>query len=209
MKIKSFLAACIAALTLSACTSAPETTEPVENVDPSAIVAENIMTRRSIRKYQETTLSRDTLQKIVELGVQAPSGMNRQSWELRVIDNPELIAEINTLYQKSLNKDDAQIFYGAPAVVVIANDPAYEYSLVDCGLLGGNIVHAAWSMGVGSCIMAIPARFMNTTEEAKPWIEKLGFSEGYEIQYCISLGYPAETPEARPRDLNKIKFVEK
>ena len=47
---------------------------------------ETIMARRSIRKYKSTPVSRDTLNMILECGINAPNGQNRQSWEVRVVD---------------------------------------------------------------------------------------------------------------------------
>lgn len=44
--------------------------------------------------------------------------------------------------------------------------------------------------------------------EAAEYLQKLGFSEGYELLYCIGFGYPDETPAAKPRDAAKVKFVE-
>ena len=43
-------------------------------------VIENIMARRSIRKYKAEPVDRETMAKILECGINAPSGMNRQSW---------------------------------------------------------------------------------------------------------------------------------
>ena len=50
-------------------------------------------------------------------------------------------------------------------------------------------------------------RFLKANEEAKPYLDRLGFSEGYELLYILAIGYPDEQPAAKPRDLNKIKYV--
>ena len=71
-----------------------------------------------------------------------------------------------------------------------------------------NICLGAQSLGLGTCIMASPAIFMNANFAAKPYLDKLGFSEGYRLQVVIAVGYPDEAPEAKPRDLSKIKFVD-
>ena len=55
---------------------------------------ENIMARRSIRKYKAVPVSRDTLDIIMECGINAPNGQNRQSWEVRIVDNPAIMEEI-------------------------------------------------------------------------------------------------------------------
>ena len=51
-------------------------------------------------------------------------------------------------------------------------------------------------------------RFIKTHPEAQPYLNKLGFGKGYELLYCIGFGYPDESPEAKPRDSSKVKFVE-
>ena len=90
-------------------------------------------------------------------------------------------------------------------MVFIANDPAYEFSVIDCGLLSENIMLSGWSLGVGSVCLGSPVRFLRKAPEA---MDRLGFSEGFTPAICIGMGYPAEAPEAKPRDLNKVGFVD-
>ena len=172
-------------------------------------VIENIMSRRSIRAYRPCTVARDTMQTILECGINAPSGMNRQSWEVRVVDNPETMAEIVQLMAAgNPDVDPGAIkgcFRGAPVMVFIANDPAYDFSVIDCGLLSENIMLSGWSLGVGSVCLGSPVRFLRNAPEA---LAKLGFSEGYTPVICIGMGYPAESPEAKPRDFGKVRFVD-
>lgn len=172
-------------------------------------VIENIMSRRSIRAYKPCTVARDTMQTILECGINAPSGMNRQSWEVRVVDNPETMAEIVQLMAAgNPDVDPGAIkgcFRGAPVMVFIANDPAYDFSVIDSGLLSENIMLSGWSLGVGSVCLGSPVRFLRNAPEA---LAKLGFSEGYTPVICIGMGYPAESPEAKPRDFGKVRFVD-
>lgn len=183
--------------------------QKAEEKDGCNQVIENIMSRRSIRAYKPCTVARDTMQTILECGINAPSGMNRQSWEVRVVDNPEIMAEIVKLMAAgNPNVDPGAVkgcFRGAPVMVFIANDPAYDFSAIDCGLLSENIMLSGWSLGVGSVCLGSPVRFLRNSPEA---LAKLGFSEGYTPIICIGMGYPAESPEAKPRDLGKVKFVE-
>ena len=99
-------------------------------------------------------------------------------------------------------------FVDAPCVLCIAYDTTYDMSQVDCGLLGENIILSAWSKGIGSCCLGSSARWIKDSPSAKPYLDKMGFSEGYELLYCIALGYPDETPEAKPRTMDKIKYME-
>ena len=99
-------------------------------------------------------------------------------------------------------------FRGAPVMVFIARDLSYDFSAYDCGLMAENIMLSAWSMGVGSICLGSPVRFLTDNDVCKPYVEKLGFSEGYELCLCVGLGYADETPDAKPRDMGKVKFVE-
>ena len=175
-------------------------------------VVETIMTRRSIRQYKPQAVEREKMQTIVECGINAPNAMNRQAWEVRVVDNADYINGVTGLYKKANPKvaEDPtfkNMFRNVPTVVFIGRDTQSESSPFDCGLLAENMMISAWSMGIGSCCLGTPARFMRSPEAAE-YLQKLGFSEGYELLYCIGFGYPDETPAAKPRDAAKVKFVE-
>ena len=175
-------------------------------------VVETIMTRRSIRQYKPEAVEREKMQTIVECGINAPNAMNRQPWEVRVVDNPDYINGVTELYKKANPQAAADstfrnMFRNAPTVVFIGHDTKSESSPFDCGLLAENMMLSAWSMGIGSCCLGSPARFMMTPEAAE-YLKKLNFSEGYELLYCIGFGYPDETPAAKPRETSKVQFVE-
>ena len=182
---------------------------PVETCDKADAVIENIMARRSIRKYKEVPVARETMQTILECGINAPSGQNKQSWEVRVVDNPETMNEIISLMAAGNPAADPGMikgcFRGCPTMIFIANDPSYDFSVIDCGLLSQNIMLSGHALGVGSVCLGSPVRFLRNAPEA---IAKLGFSEGYTPVICIGMGYPDEAPEAKPRDFGKVKFVD-
>ena len=187
-----------------ACNPAPQQTEE------SNAVIETIMARRSIRNYKQVPVGRDTLNTIMECGINAPNGQNKQSWEVRVVDNHELLAQMSqAMGDAHPGMEFAKgCFRGAPVMVFIARDPSYDFSAYDCGLLAENIMLSAWSMGVGSICLGSPVRFLTDNELCKPYIEKLGFTEGYELCLCVGLGYAAEQPAAKPRDNSKVKFID-
>ena len=184
--------------------------QPAKESEMKNEVIENIMSRRSIRKYTAESVSRETLMKIMECGINAPNGQNKQSWEVRIVDNPELIAEMSEAMGAAHGGNDFAkgCFRGAPVMVFIARDLSYDFSPYDCGLLAENIMLSAWSLGVGSICLGSPVRMLTDNDLCKPYIDRLGFSEGYELCLCVGLGYPDETPEAKPRDMGKVAFVE-
>ena len=183
--------------------------------DGNAVI-EAIMARRSIRAYTDEAVSRDLLDKIAECGINAPNGMNAQQWEVRIVDSEEWLTYATEVYRQDVKGTPAEkelenpnfknIFRNAPAVIFVAHKPGH-CTQVDCGLMAGNMMLAAQSLGLGSICMMGPLMWLNT-EAGKPIIESLGFSEGYEPLLCVGVGYAAEQPDARPRNKEVIKYVE-
>ena len=89
-----------------------------------------------------------------------------------------------------------------------AYDTTYDMAQIDCGLLGENIILAAWAKGIGSCCLGSSARWILDSPSAKPYLDRMAFSKGYKLLYCIALGYPDESPEAKPRRQDMIKFMD-
>lgn len=211
MKTIKTLFGVICVASLFSCTAPAQ--QEVRKEEGKNAVIETIMTRRSVRKYQPQAVNRDTMQIIVECGINAPNAINRQAWEIRVVDNPEVIMKLTDLYVKDNPKEAENpsfinMFRNAPTVAFIANDTTFAYSPVDCGLMAENMILSAWSMGIGSCCLGGPARFMKSNPEANKYLQEMGFSENYDLLLCIGFGYPAETPKAKPRVKDKIKFID-
>lgn len=202
----------VCAVSLFSC-SAPAERDAVKDNSGKNAVVETIMTRRSVRKYKPQPVNRDTMQVILECGIHAPNAINRQAWEVRVVDNPEFINGLTEVFKK-VNPKMAEdpnfknMFRNAPTVAFIANDTTFAYSPVDCGLMAENMMLSAWSMGIGSVCLGSSARFITDTPEAAEYLKTLGFSENYKVLVCIGFGYPDEAPADKPRDLSKVKFVD-
>ena len=184
--------------------------EPVKEDDKMNEVIENIMARRSIRSYKAEPVDRQTMEKILECGINAPNGQNKQSWEIRVVDNPVLLNEMSEAMAASHDGSEFAkgCFRGAPVMVFIARDLAYDFSAYDCGLMAENMMLSAWSLGVGSVCLGSPVRFLTDNDLCKPFVERLGFSNGYELCLCVGFGYANENPDAKPRDKSKIRFID-
>ena len=179
-------------------------------------VIEVIESRRSIREYKDVSVEREKLQTIAECGVWAPSAMNRQEWEVRIVDNKQWIDGCTAAYLKIVEGTDKakymltptfkNIFRNASAVIFVAA-PEGLFSGVNVGMLGQNMMLSATELGLGTCCLGSVQ--MTFAEPAMAeYLASLGFSEGYKLSYALAVGYPDEAPEAKPRDLTKIKFVE-
>lgn len=206
------IAMAAAAMITTAC-SDNRMQESVSTADTASIVTDVMMSRRSIRAYKDSVIDREILKSVLECGINAPNGKNLQAYEIRVIDSPALIDSITAAVVKDNPKIAERegfknIFVNAPCVVCIAYDKGYDMAQVDCGLLGENIILAAWAKGIGSCCLGSSARWILDSPSARPFLDRMAFSEGYELLYCIALGYPNEIPAAKPRKQEKIRFVE-
>ena len=194
------------AFAMLSCT-APKTQEPMQNEVINAIMA-----RRSIRQYHATPVARDTMMQIMTCGINAANGQNKQSWEVRIIDSPEKMQQIQDLMvagNPALQPDMLRgCMRGAPVMTFIARDLGYDFSAYDCGLLAGNMMLAAQSLGVGSICLGSPVRFIKDAQNSGAILDILEFSEEYELSLCVGFGYANETPAAKPRDINKVLFVE-
>ena len=212
MKTLQIIVAGLCLTLAAACNQNAQTAQQAQNDDTNAVI-ETIMARRSIRKYKQIPVGRDTLDLIMKCGINAPNGQNKQSWEVRIIDDPAVMDELKEAIAKGHPDMPANAVKGcfrdAPVVLFIARDPSYPFSAYDCGLLSENVMLSAWSLGVGSICLGMPVRMMADNEACKPYIEKLGFSEGYEFCLCIGLGYADEAPDAKPRNMDKVKYIDK
>lgn len=210
--MKKLLLGIAAALSMTACNENKQQQQTAD-IDTASVVNDLMMSRRSIRAYKDSVISRETLNQILKYGINAPNGQNLQSYEIRVIDSPALIDSITQAVVKDNPKIAERdgfknIFVNALCVVCIACDTQYDMAQIDCGLLGENIILAAWAKGIGSCCLGSSARWILDSPSAKPYLDRMAFSKGYKLLYCIALGYPAETPKAKPRRDDMIKFMD-
>ena len=175
-------------------------------------VMQTIMARRSVRKYLDKPVEHNKLEAIAQAGINAPSAMNRQNWAVRIIEDYKLIAEVSEIYKQESpgmverDKNFKNMFRNAPNLICVCAPSDGRFDL-DAGLLGENMMLAAQSLGLGTCIQTGPVRFLLTNEKAKFFLERLDIPEGYKLLYVIAVGYPDETPDAKPRDASKVKFI--
>ena len=141
-------------MALCGCQSENKTMEKKETT-----VIDAIMSRRSIRQYKDTPVDRELLQKIAECGVNAPNAMNKQEWEVRIVDSQEYLNEVTELMKVDMpffvKSDDPKFrngFRNATAIIAVAcPDDPMGMTLINVGLMGENICLAAQELGLGTC----------------------------------------------------------
>ena len=173
----------------------------------------NIMARRSVRKYLDKPVEHEKLEVIVRAGINAPSGMNRQPWIIRVVEDQQLIADVNEVFKKE-NPDQVardpnfkNMFRNAPNLICVCT-PDDGRGELDAGLLGENMMLAAQAMGLGTCCLGGPVRFLNTNANVRFFLDRLDIPEGFKLNYILAIGYPDEQPDAKPRDTSKVKYIQ-
>lgn len=163
---------------------------------------EDLLTRRSVRKYADRPVEDEKLDKVLTAGLYAPTGMNNQL--------PVLVAVRDKATRDELSRMNAAVmgasgdpFYGAPCVIVVLSDPERMTWVEDGSLVLGNLMNAAHSLGLGSCWIH-RAKECFDTPEGKALLRAWGVPENYRgVGNCI-LGYAAEEPEAKPRKSGRI-----
>jgi nitroreductase len=173
---------------------------------------ETILSRRSIRSYQDKQIPESDLQKIIECGINAPSSRNKQEWHLTVITNKEVINEINRLAIEGMIRfgieveKNAHILYNAPCVIILSSKIA-GFSEINIGCVIENIALAATSLGYGSCIVG-QTRYLYHKADKIDIDRIMKIPEGYEHDIAICLGYPkGKNPEAKPRREKVVDYI--
>ncbi|MGL5435472.1 MAG: nitroreductase family protein [Lachnospiraceae bacterium] len=187
-----------------------------------------ILERRSIRKYKPEQISRDKLDTILQNGTYAPNAGSRQSPIVVACQNEEInrqLGKINhSLFQGKMSTatayiskeqpsiaDDPNIkdgFYGAPTVLALFAPKSFLYSTPDCCVMAQNIMLAAHSLGIGSC-MIMRAEDTFSSEIGQELQKQWGIDKSYQAKAFVALGYPdSPLPQAKPRKENRIYVVE-
>ena len=163
---------------------------------------QNLLQRRSVRKYTDQQVPEALLDQVLEAGLFAPSGMNRQGTVLVAVTDQETRNQLAQI-KADIVGTDKDPFYGAPCVVVVLTDPEHFTCVEDASLVMGNLMNAAHAVGLGSCWIH-RAREMFDSEEGKKLLRKWGLPDTLRgVGNCI-LGYAAEDPDARERKTGRI-----
>nr|WP_296158082.1 nitroreductase [uncultured Blautia sp.] len=170
-------------------------------------VLEAIKKRRSIRKYKDTMVPKEIIDKIIEAGTYAATGMGKQSPIIIAVTNKELRDKLSAMNAKIMGKD-ADPFYGAPVVLIVLASKERPTYIYDGSLVMGNLMLEADALGIGSCWIH-RAKEEFESEEGKEILRSLGIEGDYEgIGHCI-LGYAdGPAPKAAPRKESYVYYAE-
>lgn len=146
-------------------------------------VMSTIKKRRSIRNYQRKPLPEKDLMEILDIARLAPSGSNRQPWEMIVVQDEERKKGVVPLCKGQKFIADCSAF------IVGIDDPGQKWARVDLAIAFDHITLAAVEKGLGTCWIGAFNR--------EAVAEYFKVPEGKVVTACMTLGYPAEIPEPR------------
>ncbi|RYD45764.1 MAG: nitroreductase [Verrucomicrobiaceae bacterium] len=207
----------IAMAALAGCEKPPVQNVVYEGANRDAII-DNILNRRAIRKYTDQQISQEQVDTIMKCAIYAPSALNKQPWEMRVVQNPEILKEIDVRFQRFAKGKEFQgsaaryrepgfsIFHNSPTLIVIASDKASPYAKLDTGIALQNILLSADALGLGTCPIGSLVPVLNLPENAD-LLKLMNIPEGFEATINVAVGYPAESPTAPVRYSDRVKII--
>lgn len=164
---------------------------------------EVLLTRRSIRNFNDKSIPEDVLNKILEAGTYAPTAMGMQKPIIIAITDKKVRDEVSRENAKIMGREGTDPFYGAPVILLVAVEN-YPNAVYDGSCVMDNLLNAAWAMGVGSC-------WIHRTKEelesdfGKELLKSLGIVGDYIGVGHAALGYfDGEPPLPKPRKENYI-----
>ena len=169
-------------------------------------VLENMKTRASVRSFKPELIKDEELNAIVEAGLLAPSGMNKQPVKLVVIKDKETRDKLSRMNAAVMGANNDP-FYGAPELIlVLADKSAFTY-IYDGALAMGNMMNMANSLGIGNCWIH-RAKEEFESEEGKALLKEWGIEGDYEgIGHCI-LGYiEGEKPATKKVNEGRVVVI--
>lgn len=165
--------------------------------------------RRSIRKYKPDMVPKEMIDQVIEAGLYAPSAMGRQDAIVLAVTNRKLRDRLSAMNAKIMGiRDGSDPFYGAPVVLIVLAPLSRATRKYDGSLIIGNMMLAAYSLGLGSCWINRALQEFES-EEGRKILRDLGIEGEYEgIGHCI-LGWPdGAAPQAAPRKPGRVYYAE-
>lgn len=180
---------------------------------------EAIYHRRAVRAYWTAPVDEAVLRDLVDAAIQAPSAMNEQPWTFCIVRDRAMLAEISkrakahmlattpagllSHHLDEINNPKFDIFYGAPALVVICSGSDNAWTIEDCALAAENLMLSAHAAGLGSCWIGF----------AQPWLRSaegkafLNLPPTLQPVAPIIVGRPAAPASPVPRKPAQIRWL--
>lgn len=163
-------------------------------------VMEAIYKRHAIRSHAPKKVDEKTIKLLLDAAVHAPTAMHEEPWAFAIIQDEKTLKRISEIAKKMIPGTDEgghnfervlqpgfSIFYDAPALIVIYGKPMGGFVAADCWLAAENLMLAACSMDLGTCVIGLSVTALNSIELK----EELGIPSGMTAYVPIIVGTPS------------------
>ncbi len=189
----------------------------------SMSVMEAINTRRSVRAYSPQSLDRATIRMLLAAAVRAPTAMHGEPWAFVILQEPRVLKRLSdrakALFAEEehrlhldrgghaldiFSSPDFNVFYNASTLIVICGKPIGPFVAADCWLAAENLMLAAHSMGLGTCVIGSALLALNAPDIKS----ELGFPDDFSAMAAIIAGVPSgETPLTTRKEPKVLAWV--
>jgi len=164
-----------------------------------------IFGRRSIRVFAPGEVSEETVTRLLEAAMAAPSALARDPWRFVVIRDPRTLSAIAEILPNGKMLATASVGIVVCGDLAAAHDRQLSYLLQDCSAAIENLLLAAHILGLGACWLGVHPR----EEWVKQIRELLSVETGVIPVACIAIGHPGEEKEPRTRYNRQYVHFEK
>ncbi|MCI8517725.1 MAG: nitroreductase family protein [Hungatella sp.] len=169
-------------------------------------VMENLLTRRSVRAFEDREIPREELDEILKAAQYAPSAMNRQTWQFTVVCSRSKIQKLAEAIGKALNRDNYTM-YEPQVIIITTNLRNARFGVDDNACALENIFLAAHSFGIGS-VWINQLRDACDDPKVREMLRGFGIPDDHMAYGIAALGYAAPAPEKELVKNGKIVFVD-
>lgn len=179
-----------------------------------------IRSRRAVRAFTSEPVDRAALLRLIDAAIQAPSALNEQPWSFTVIQDQSVLAHISREskahmlaaashevsahhLQERLNDPAFDIFYHAPALIVISSVRADRWAVENCSLAAENLMLAACAEGLGTCWIGFAQGWLGSPAGKAV----LGAPAAYLPVAPVIVGHAASVMPAVPRKAAEIHWI--
>lgn len=144
--------------------------------------------RRSIRKFKAQQIKTEELDAVLEAGTYAPTAAGSQAPVIVAVQDGKTVAALDALNAEIRGDAAAHPYYGAPAILLVLAPEEDALAEIDCALIGGNLLNAAYAAGLGACWIHC-SKEMFESEKGKELLNKWNLPETMQGVCSIALGY--------------------
>jgi nitroreductase len=183
-------------------------------------IDEAITGRRAVRDYTAQSVDERAIRDLIDAAKHAPSAVNQQPWTFTVVRDQDVLNRISrdakahmlatmpvgphSGHFKSMLGDPAfQIFYHAPALILISARAQGPWIVEDCALAAENLMLAAYAAGLGTCWIGFAQGFLGTADGKAA----LGLPGAWVPVAPIIIGHPKSSSSPVPRNAAEIRWV--